>query len=53
MLADLGFYTADISGVYDETTKGALWDFSGVENVEERWQDDARIDPLVLQFLPL
>jgi len=51
MLIDLGFYRADMTGVYDEATKGALWDFSGVENLEERWQDDARIDPLVLQFL--
>jgi uncharacterized Ntn-hydrolase superfamily protein len=51
MLSDLGFYRADMTGVYDETTKSALWDFSGVENLEERWQDDARIDPLVLKFL--
>jgi len=51
MLADLGFYQAEVTGVYDEATKSALWDFSGIENLEERWQDDAHIDPLVLQFL--
>lgn len=51
MLADLGFYQAEVTGVYDSATKSALWDFSGVENLEERWQDDARIDALVLQFL--
>ncbi len=51
MLADLGFYQADVTGVYDEATKSALWHFSSVENLEERWQDDARIDPLVLRFL--
>jgi hypothetical protein len=40
-----------VTGVYDEATKSALWTFSGVENLEERWQDDARIDPFVLKFL--
>jgi uncharacterized Ntn-hydrolase superfamily protein len=51
MLADLGFYKADVTSIYDETTKNALWEFSGVENLEERWQDDTRIDPRVLEFL--
>ena len=51
MLADLGFYKGDVPGIYDETTKNALWEFSGVENLEERWQDDSRIDPRVLDFL--
>ena len=51
MLANMGFYQADVTGVYDETTKSALWEFAGIENLEERWQDDARIDPGVLKFI--
>ncbi|UCC89255.1 MAG: DUF1028 domain-containing protein [Anaerolineales bacterium] len=51
MLTDLGFHAADITGIYDEATKSSLWDFMSIENLEERQQDDAHIDPRVLQFL--
>jgi uncharacterized Ntn-hydrolase superfamily protein len=51
MLGGLGFYTADTTRVYDQRTKSALRDFCGIENLEERWQDDTRIDPLVLKFV--
>ncbi len=51
ILADMGFYRGSVTGVYDEATKSALWDFSGIENLEERWRDDARIDPGVLKLI--
>jgi uncharacterized Ntn-hydrolase superfamily protein len=51
MLADLGYYQGPVTGTYDKTTQDALWDFSGIENLEERWQSDSQIDPLVLKFL--
>ncbi len=50
-LAKLELYNGDISGEYDDATRQALWDFCGIENLEERWQDGAKIDPEVLQFL--
>jgi uncharacterized Ntn-hydrolase superfamily protein len=37
-LTQLGFYKASLTGHYDKLTKQALWDFCGVENLEERWQ---------------
>jgi hypothetical protein len=40
-----------VIGIYDEATKNVLWTFSSVENLEERWQDDARVDPFVLKFV--
>jgi uncharacterized Ntn-hydrolase superfamily protein len=50
-LGDLGFYTADITGIYDHRTQSALRDFCGIENLEERWQEDSHIDPFVLKFV--
>lgn len=51
VLAKLGLYRGDISGDYDDATRAALWDFCGIENLEERWRDDAKIDPEVLAFV--
>ncbi len=51
ILSELGYYSGEVHGVYDEATKKALFDFSGVENLEERWQESARIDQVVLQFM--
>ncbi len=51
VLANIGLYRGDISGEYDDATRAALWDFCGIENLEERWCDDARIDPEVLRFV--
>lgn len=51
LLTQLKRYNEAVTGDYTEATKQALWDFCGAENLEERWQDDARIDPKVLDFL--
>jgi len=51
LLRDLKFYRGPVHGVYDEATRGALADWAGIENLEERLREDARIDPVVLEFL--
>jgi len=51
ILSELGYYSGEINGLYDEATKLALFDFSGIENLEERWQEGAFIDQVVLEFL--
>lgn len=51
ILRDLGYYGGEINGIYDESTRKALSRWSGVENLEERLQEDARIDRVVLEFL--
>ncbi len=51
VLAKLGLYRGEVSGNYDDATRAALWDFCGIENLEERWHDDAKIDPEVLRFV--
>ncbi len=50
-LTALGLYSGPLNGEYDEATRAALWDFCGIENLEERWQEENRIDPEVLNFL--
>ena len=51
VLSELGYYNGQINGVYDEATRQALFDFSGIENLEERWQEGAYIDQVVLEFM--
>lgn len=51
ILSELGYYNGQINGVYDEATRQALFDFSGIENLEERWQEGAYIDQVVLEFM--
>ncbi len=51
LLRDLGYYTGEITGLFDEATRKALRAFAGVENLEERLFEDARIDRTVLEFL--
>jgi len=51
ILFELGYYRGEISGLYDEATRQALFDFSGIENLEERWQEGAYIDRVVLEFM--
>lgn len=51
ILSELGYYSGQINGLYDEATRQALFDFSGIENLEERWQEGAYIDPVVLGFM--
>ena len=51
LLRELGYYRGEVTGRYDEATQHALRAFAGVENLEERLFDDARIDKTVLEFL--
>ena len=46
-----GHYTGRVNGEYDEATRKAVETLVGTENLEERWQPDAKIDPVVLEFL--
>ncbi len=51
LLTVLGDYQGAISGSYDDVTRAAFRKFSGRENLEERWFEDARVDRTVLEFL--
>jgi uncharacterized Ntn-hydrolase superfamily protein len=51
LLTVLGDYEGAISGSYDDVTRAAFRKFSGRENLEERWFEDARVDHTVLEFL--
>ena len=37
--------------MYDEPTRIAMRTLVGIENLEERWREDAQIDRVVLAFL--
>jgi len=50
ILQQTGHYQGEISGTYDETTRKALWDLYGIENLEERWHDEL-IDIIALEYL--
>jgi uncharacterized Ntn-hydrolase superfamily protein len=50
ILKQAGQYQGELHGVYDETTKQALWALYGIENLEERWHDHL-IDTVALNFL--
>ncbi|GHO75672.1 hypothetical protein KSD_34430 [Ktedonobacter sp. SOSP1-85] len=51
LLTITGDYQSPITSRYDEPTCEAFRAFSGRENLEERWFEDARIDRVVLEFL--
>ncbi|MBO0793475.1 MAG: DUF1028 domain-containing protein [Ktedonobacteraceae bacterium] len=51
MLTRTGDYRGSVSGVYDAATRDAMRAWSGRENLEERWFEDARIDRVVLEFM--
>lgn len=51
LLTVLGDYQGTINGSYDEVTRATFRKFSGRENLEERWFEDARVDRIVLDFL--
>jgi len=51
LLTVLGDYQGASSGSYDEVTRAAFRKFSGRENLEERWFEDAHVDRTVLEFL--
>jgi uncharacterized Ntn-hydrolase superfamily protein len=47
-----GTYRGPISGVYDETTRQAVEDLIGMENLEDRWPFGSnQIDPVAFRFL--
>jgi len=51
LLTISGDYQGNITGSYDESTRDAFRKFSGRENMEERWFEDAHIDCVVLEFM--
>jgi len=51
MLQALGYYAGPRHGQYDAATREALSLWAGIENLEERLLPDARLDPVVLDFL--
>jgi uncharacterized Ntn-hydrolase superfamily protein len=51
LLALSGDYQGNITGNYDEITRDAFRKFSGRENLEGRWFEDARIDRVVLELM--
>lgn len=51
LLTKSGDYQGGITGSYDESTRDAFRKFSGRENLEERWFEDARIDRVVLELM--
>lgn len=51
LLRERGYYRGEVTGHFDEPTRQALRAFAGVENLEERLFEDARIDRTVLEFL--
>jgi uncharacterized Ntn-hydrolase superfamily protein len=51
LLTISGDYHGKVNGEYDEPTRQAFRAFTGRENLEERWFEDARLDRVVLEFL--
>ena len=51
LLTTTGDYQGTITGSYDNITRDAFRQFSGRENLEERWFEDTRIDRVVLDFM--
>jgi uncharacterized Ntn-hydrolase superfamily protein len=51
LLTVTGDFQGTPSGTYDTVTHDAFRRFSGRENLEERWFEDARIDRVVLEFM--
>lgn len=50
-LRELGYYSGPNTNSYDEVTREALFAYGGIENLEERLVEDARIDKQVLDFI--
>ena len=51
LLVRAGRLSGKPTGVYDAATAKALEELFGIENLEERWQTEAKIDPTALGFL--
>jgi len=51
MLSELGYYEGPVDGVWSAAAAKSLEDYQGWENLEMRYRSEARIDPLVLEYL--
>src|SRR5213594_2452695 len=51
LLHGLGYYSGEISGIYDPATKAAFKQFCSIENFEERWRDDDLVDRQIIAFM--
>ena len=51
LLSVTGDYQGAVGGSYNNATREAFRSFSGRENLEARWFEDARVDRVVLDFL--
>lgn len=51
LLQRLGYYSGEISGVYDSPTKVAFKRFCSIENFEERWREDDLVDRQIIAFM--
>ncbi len=51
LMQRLKYYDGAIDGAWNESTQRAFREFAGVENLEDRLLDGARIDRVVLNFL--
>ena len=51
LLTDLAYYRGPLAAPYDEALHQALFDFAGMENLEERLQEGPQIDRVILEFL--
>ncbi|MBI3537856.1 MAG: DUF1028 domain-containing protein [Chloroflexi bacterium] len=51
MMGTRGYYRGAVNGAWDDASRAAFREFAGVENLEDRLLDGARIDRVVLEFL--
>lgn len=52
LLQKTGYYNGPSSGIFDDTTRKALWSMVGTENLEERWDGTGDlIDRQVVDYL--
>jgi uncharacterized Ntn-hydrolase superfamily protein len=51
LLKATGDYNGPVTATYDSTTRRAFRKFTGRENLEERWFEDAHVDRVVLDYL--
>lgn len=50
-LRELGYYGGEITGIYDEASRRAFFDYCGVENFEERICEGDWFDKVILDIL--
>jgi len=51
LMQSRGYYPGAINGAWDDATQKAFREFAGVENLEDRLLEGARIDRVALEFL--